>query len=66
VKRSAIEWTDFSGGDANFVRRGKRGDCEVSAGCEHCYALRIGERFGNLPEKTSYYPDKRTHLLVNT
>lgn len=63
MKRSAIAWTDFSGGDANFVRRGKRGDCEVSPGCEHCYARRIGERFGNLPETTTVYPDKLDRLL---
>ncbi len=40
--RSAIAWTDYSGGDANFVT----GCTPVSEGCRNCYAKVIYERFG--------------------
>lgn len=40
--RSAIGWTDYSGGDANFVT----GCTPVSAGCRNCYARAIYERYG--------------------
>ena len=40
--RSAIAWTDYSGGDANFVT----GCTPVSEGCRACYAKAIYERFG--------------------
>lgn len=40
--RSAISWTDYSGGDANFVT----GCTPVSEGCRNCYARAIYERFG--------------------
>lgn len=40
--RSAIAWTDYSGGDANFVT----GCTPVSEGCRNCYAKAIYERFG--------------------
>jgi protein gp37 len=40
--RSAIAWTDYSGGDANFVK----GCTPVSEGCANCYARAIYERFG--------------------
>ena len=62
IRHSAISWTDFSGGDLNFVIRGQRGDCECSPGCERCYALRIGERFGFLPKTTTIYPEKLERL----
>jgi protein gp37 len=61
MKRSGIIWTDYSGGNLNFVRRGQD-DCECSPGCDHCYARRIGERFGNLPEATTVYPEKLARL----
>jgi protein gp37 len=64
MKRSGIAWTDYSGGNLNFVRRGKAGDCEVSEGCRGCYALRVGERFGNLPETTTVYPEKIAKLWL--
>jgi protein gp37 len=40
--RSAIAWTDYSGGDANFVT----GCTPISEGCRNCYAKAIYERFG--------------------
>jgi len=42
MKQSAIGWTDFSGGDLNFVT----GCTPVSEGCKNCYAKAIYERFG--------------------
>ena len=51
---SKIGWTDFSGGDANFVLRGKSAnDCAGSPGCDNCYAAAIRQR--GKPEKTSDY-----------
>jgi protein gp37 len=45
IPRSTIGWTDYSGGDANFVLRGKApGECEVSAGCANCYAYALRNR----------------------
>lgn len=41
-RRSSIAWTDYSGGDANFVC----GCTPVSEGCRACYAKAIYERFG--------------------
>jgi protein gp37 len=41
MHRSKISWTDYSGGFANFVQRGKKpGDCECSPGCRECYVKR--------------------------
>lgn len=63
VKRSNISWTDYSGGDANFVIRGRvAGDCEVSPGCAHCYAGAILRRNSRTSERTAYYPDKLARL----
>lgn len=63
MKRSNITWTDWSGGDANFVIRGRTaGDCEVSPGCAHCYAGAILRRNGQTPEHTTVYPDKLARL----
>lgn len=42
MKASAIGWTDYSGGDLNFVT----GCTPVSEGCQHCYARAIARRFG--------------------
>ena len=63
IKRSNITWTDYSGGDANFVIRGRTaGDCEVSPGCANCYAGTILRRNSRTPEQTTYYPDKLARL----
>ena len=59
VKHSAISWTDFSGGDANFIT----GCTPVSAGCAHCYARGIYERFGRNFGQVQCHPDKLTRLL---
>lgn len=64
VHRSKIPWTDFSGGNLNFVWRGKN-DCKCSPGCRNCYVDRIIARLGNRwPEKTTCYPEK-LHKLQN-
>lgn len=42
MKASKIGWTDFSGGDLNFVT----GCTPVSEGCQNCYARSLYERFG--------------------
>lgn len=62
VKRSNIGYCDFSGGDLNFVIRGKKGDCECSSECDNCYALAILEQYGNTPEHTKVYPEKLARL----
>jgi len=64
IRRTKISYSDFSGGDLNFVLRGQRGDCETSAGCKNCYALRIFEHFGTGPESTTAYPDKLARLVT--
>jgi len=64
MHRSKIEWTDYSGGYANFVRRGKRkGECECSPECAHCYVTRIWVRNPDAwPDETTIYPDKLEQL----
>lgn len=64
MHRSLIEWTDYSGGAANFVRRGKRpGDCEISAGCKNCYVERCWRRNPSVwPRETTCYPEKLASL----
>jgi protein gp37 len=42
MKRSAISWCDFSGGDLNWLT----GCQKVSEGCRFCYAEAIYKRFG--------------------
>lgn len=65
MKRSRIGWTDYSGGDANFVWRGSDPlDCKVSDGCAHCYVDRIIARLGDRwPRNTTMFPDKLERLL---
>ncbi len=67
-KRSSIEWTDLSGGDANFVWRGSHpGDCKISPGCQNCYVDRIVRRYGQArwPPFTTFYPTKLGRLIGN-
>lgn len=63
MKSSSISWTDYSGGAANIVLRGSTaGDCECSPGCANCYMLALHNRFGCLPERTAFYPEKLARL----
>lgn len=65
MKRSEISWTDYSGGNANFVLRGKRrGDCEISPGCLNCYAHALRQRNPKAtPDETTYSEAKLTALV---
>ena len=54
MEPSAIGWTDFSGGDLNFVT----GCTPVSEGCANCYARRIYERFGRDFSKVTFHEIK--------
>lgn len=58
MKRSAIGWTDFSGGDLNFVT----GCTPVSESCANCYARRIYERFGRDHSVVETHPAKLERL----
>jgi len=58
VKTSTIGWTDFSGGDLNFIT----GCTPVSEGCAHCYARAIYERFGRDFAKVTCHEDKLERL----
>ena len=58
MKPSAIGWTDFSGGDLNFVT----GCTPVSEGCRNCYAKRIYDRFGRDFSKVTCHADKLDRL----
>ena len=64
MHRSIIPFTDYSAGNANFVRRGKnKGDCEISPGCGACYVKRIWVRNPDAwPDTTTYYPEKLEQL----
>ena len=64
MNRSLITWTDFSGGNANFVWRGKQpGDCEFSPGCSNCYVMRFAPRVSSWPDTTTFFPDKLASLI---
>ena len=58
MKVSSIGWTDFSGGDLNFVT----GCTPVSEGCQNCYARAIYKRFGRDFGNVQYHDDKASHL----
>jgi len=58
MKTSAIGWTDFSGGDLNFVT----GCTPISEGCKNCYARRIYERFGRDFSQVTFHADKLARL----
>lgn len=54
MERSKIGWTDYSGGNLNFVI----GCTPVSTGCANCYARRLYERWGKDFSKVVIYPEK--------
>jgi protein gp37 len=58
MKPSAIGWTDFSGGDLNFVT----GCTPVSEGCQNCYARAIYKRWGRDFDTVTIHEDKRDRL----
>jgi protein gp37 len=58
MKTSAIGWTDFSGGDLNFVT----GCTPVSEGCQNCYAMAIYKRWGRDFDTVKVHEDKRDRL----
>lgn len=59
MKRSKISWTDYSGGDLNFVT----GCTPISEGCANCYAKRIYQRFGRDFSQVQTHPDKLRRLV---
>jgi protein gp37 len=65
MKRSPITWTDYSGGDANFVLRGSQhGDCEISPGCQNCYAYLLRQKNRKqAPEETTFNESKLRKLM---
>jgi protein gp37 len=58
MKTSAIGWTDYSGGNLNFVT----GCTPASEGCRECYARRLFERFGRDFSQVTIYPEKLARL----
>lgn len=58
MKQSAISWTDYSGGDCNFVT----GCTPVSAGCANCYARAIYRRFGKAFDQVQTHAEKLERL----
>jgi len=64
MHRTLIQFADYSGGNANFVQRGKKpGDCECSPGCRECYVKRIWVRNPDAwPDKTKIHPQKLASL----
>lgn len=59
INRSKIGWTDYSGGDLNFVI----GCTPISAGCKNCYAKALIEnRQGRDFSKIRVYPEKLERL----
>lgn len=64
MHRSKIGWCDYSGGNANFVVRGKKaGECEVSPACSNCYVKRYWQTNPEKwPDETTWYPEKLERL----
>lgn len=58
MKTSAIAWTDYSGGDLNFVT----GCTPVSEGCKNCYARAIYKRFKRDFSKVTVHEEKLQRL----
>lgn len=64
MNKSPITWTDYSGGYANFVMRGKaKGDCEISPGCLNCYVPLILNRNPKVFSDFTTYSEKKLHSL---
>lgn len=63
MHRSKIQFTDYSGQNANFVWRGSNPtDCKISPGCANCYVDRAIVRSPNWPEFTTIKPDNLESL----
>lgn len=58
LNKSSIGWTDYSGGDANFII----GCTPASEGCKHCYAASWAERHRWDFSDLRLYPDKLDRL----
>ncbi len=58
MEHSKIGWTDFSGGDLNFVI----GCSPISSGCLHCYAATWARRAGRDFSQVTTYPQKLKRL----
>lgn len=58
MKTSAISWTDFSGGDLNFVT----GCTLISEGCQNCYARAIYGRWGKDFGTVTIHEDKLARI----
>lgn len=57
-RKSKIAWTDYSSGDANFTW----GCTPTSAGCAHCYAAALAQRWGRDFSKVEVDEDKLARL----
>lgn len=65
MARSRISWTDYSGGYANFVMRGKaRGECEISPGCQNCYVPTILSRNPKAFSDYTTFSEEKLYSLV--
>lgn len=61
ARRTTISYADYSGGDLNFVIRGK--NCPISDGCLHCYVERDFARWNReMGLTTQIYPEKLERL----
>jgi len=58
IPRSSIGWTDYSGGDANFII----GCTPASEGCRNCYARAWAQHYNRNFGEVVLYPDKLRRL----
>lgn len=58
IPKSRIGWTDYSGGDANFII----GCTPVSEGCAHCYGRSWATRHNRDFDQVTLYADKLARL----
>ncbi len=61
ITRSRIGWTDYSGGDANYVL----GCTKISDGCKHCYYFELGKQYRRDYSIIEFSMEK-LHRLVHT